>query len=207
MKHKILKMFCATYPDLRLEFYEPFYHEKYEYATDGYSAIRIKSGQSNYPENTRIGEALRDYFGDKKPKLAIQILEKDYNKFKVEEMKNYDAVCPECDGYGSVKADYNGQTVTADCPECHGIGSIREMQKTGKLIYAEHQEDPTAKICNTVLSVKYIEKVHVLSIKLGQEIKVKESNDNLIIFNVGDYDVVIMANRRIDCVYFEYRVI
>ena len=106
-----------------------------------------------------------------------------------------------------MEADYNGVKVDAECPECNGIGVVEKKTETGNLIYDTIKHVPTVKILNTTISVEYLEKISKVSKLLNERIYILKSETKNIIFQIGEYEIIVVGIMKKNTVDFEHAIV
>ena len=208
MKDQILRMFAAGENSLyNYALGSPLCYGGHAYSSDAYSAIRVKSENNDYSENAYFGIELIGYFEYHDKIAQLILIENDFDKYKIREVIFDEIDCPECDGSGEVEADYSGVKVAAECPECNGIGVVEKKTETGNLIYDTIKRVPVVKILNTTISVEYLEKISKVSKLLNERIYILKSEIKNIIFQIGEYEIIVMGFMKKDTVDFEHAII
>lgn len=149
---RIVKMFCSTTPE-RWELQEPFVANGYIYATDTFTAIRVKT---DLPDEDNVE---RKYVPESPPgkKFPLQTLEWAYEKYVVfnypikvsqldtlfESFKKIPVLdyseqidCSRCHGDGQLDCPHCHQDY--DCPDCQWEGSVGKPRETWELMFDEN---------------------------------------------------------------------
>lgn len=146
MEHykKAFQLFVSK-DDYRPEFMQPFKRNGVYYATDAYSAMILPETVADLGYEEQLKPDIEKVIpkeetmnveikiSELKDKMILELIDEE-----IEYGKN--VKCPECEGEGTVEAEYDGKEKTweieVDCPKCDGCGNSEETykRKTGKQV-------------------------------------------------------------------------
>lgn len=165
---ELFDMFVEKDNPLRTKFNKPFIDgtDRRVWATDGHLLLMVSPEcVSDEYKVMHLKDKLnvKDYTC--KHEISVKELEEAIEKCPKEEqviISYKEKTCPECDGKGTVDADYradydnNYYELEADCPICGGEGTIEEEieTKTGKV---KPQEDSVIRIGEGYFFNRYIQ--------------------------------------------------
>lgn len=150
---RVVKMFCSTHAE-RYELVEPFVANGYIYATDTFSAIRVKT---DIPDQDNVGRLPPSENNSMAKKFPLHILEWIYEKpvvydyvirvsqldtlfesFKKVPVLDYSQQvdCPKCHWDWQLDCPHCNQDY--ECPNCNGDGTIGKPRETGELMFDEN---------------------------------------------------------------------
>lgn len=189
----VFKMFCEKSKGYRKEMEQPFKQNGNYYATDAISAISMPIGGE-----MELHEQERPMIESVIPKEFHEPIEIDVAKFEeaiikhsplVDEFKQEEHECRNCDGSGEVECDLGHDH---DCEDCDGEGVIEGKNPTGNKI-------PDKKTVFTFMEsgLKYTELMRLIqaSKMLGVEkiYKIAGSDKKPFYFKVGNANILVMT--------------
>ena len=214
--NSILEMYVlpeSDYPCLcPLVFENPIEQKGYTIATNGKALIRIKTdAPGTFKEELKpdLSDIFRFRFN------CSDVIERsDIERIisnpplEDEEIENDKSTkCEECDGDGSVDAEYDGKyetyTISCDCPVCDGSGSVVAdiMVKTGKQVVSEsYGVEINGVFFYYRLAEKLLKTMQLLEVTSC--IQVKKSPIDKNVYSMGDVMVLLMP--KIKCEEDEY---
>ena len=167
---ELFDLFVEKDNDLREKFKKPFVdgRDKRVWATDGHLLLMVNpdcvSGEYDV-QHLNSGPNVTDYNCNYEIPVKELVDAIDRCQKAEQVMVSYnEKTCPECDGKGTVYADYhanydnNYYDLEVDCPICEGSGVIDEEKetKTGKVM---PQEDSVIKMGECYFFNKYIQRI------------------------------------------------
>ena len=132
---ELFDLFVEKYASFRNKLKTPFLEKGMVCASDGHLLIMINKEclLGDYEEKSIIGDLpVNDYNSDFP--ISVQAFEQAIDRCPKEEVavSGEDEDCPECNGYGKVRAEYTTETdgvtyyTEMDCPVCNGTGYAQD---------------------------------------------------------------------------------